>query len=59
MEDEIAYYYDSHATEKDRMGQPAAHSSLLHYLWNVLDWLFQGQTYAMLCTYGRARILCL
>ena len=47
MEEEINYYYDSHSTEKDRMGQPSAHSSLLHYLWNVLDWLFQGQTCAM------------
>ncbi len=47
IEDEVMYYYDSHATEKDRMGQPAAHSSLLHDLWNVLDWLFQGQTCAM------------
>lgn len=47
MEDEVRYYYDSHSTEKDCMGEPVAHSSLLHYLWNVLDWLLQGQTYAM------------
>ena len=47
IEDEVKYYYDSHETEKDRMGEPAAHSSLVHYLWNVLEWLFQGQTYAM------------
>src|SRR5712691_11897872 len=47
MEDEVRYYYDSHATEKDRMGQPAAHSSLLHYLWDVLKWLFHEQTCAI------------
>ena len=25
MEDEVRYYYDSHETEKDRMGEPLAH----------------------------------
>ena len=25
IEDEVKYYYDFHATEKDRMGQPSAH----------------------------------
>jgi Uma2 family endonuclease len=47
MEDEVRYYYDSHATEKDRMGQPSNHADLVRYLWNVLDWLFQGQTCAI------------
>lgn len=47
MEEEIKYYYDSHATEKDRMGQPSAHSELLHDLWNVLKWLFHEQTCAI------------
>ncbi|HEU0000982.1 MAG TPA: Uma2 family endonuclease [Ktedonobacteraceae bacterium] len=47
MEEEIKYYYDSHATEKDRMGQPSAHSELLHDLWNVLKWPFHEQTCAI------------
>ncbi len=46
-EDEVKYYYDSHETEKDRMGEPSAHSSLLHDLWNVLDWLFHGKMCAI------------
>lgn len=47
MEDEIRYYYDSHQTEKDRMGHPSAHNELVRYLWKVLERLFHGQTYAM------------
>lgn len=47
MEDEVRYYYDSHATEKDRMGQPSAHADLIHYLWDVLKWLFHEQTCAI------------
>ena len=46
-EDQVAYYYDSHSTEKDLMGEPAAHSSLAHYLVNVLTWLFHGQACAI------------
>src|SRR5579884_1526157 len=42
--DEVAYYYDSHSTQKDLMGEPAAHSSLAHYLVNVLKWLFDGKS---------------
>ena len=44
MEDEVKYYYDSHQTEKDRMGEPSNHSELVRYLWKVLEWLFQVQT---------------
>lgn len=47
MEDEVKYYYDSHQTEKDRMGHPSAHNELVRYLWKVLERLFQGQTFAM------------
>ncbi len=47
MEDEVRYYYDSHQTEKDRMGHPSAHNDLVRYLWKVLEKLFQGQTCAM------------
>jgi Uma2 family endonuclease len=43
-DDEIAYYYDSHSTEKDLMGEPSVHSSLVHYLMNVLTELFPAQT---------------
>ena len=44
IEDEVKYYYDSHATEKDRMGQPSAHAELVRYLWNVLKCLFHEQS---------------
>ncbi|MBV8695121.1 MAG: Uma2 family endonuclease [Ktedonobacteraceae bacterium] len=42
--DEVAYYYDSHSTEKDLMGEPSFHSRLVHYLMNVLTKLFPAQT---------------
>ena|SRR3989442_1421797 len=45
--DEIYYYYDSHVTEKDLMGEPSNHSKLVHYLWDVLLWLFHGQQCAI------------
>jgi Uma2 family endonuclease len=45
--DETYYYYDSHVTEKDLMGEPSNHSKLVHYLWDVLLWLFHGQQCAI------------
>ncbi len=45
--DEIAYYYDSHLTAKDLSGEPACHSQLIHYLWDVLRWLFREQIYVL------------
>jgi len=36
MDDEVAYYYDSHPTEEDLMGETRVHSMLVHYLMEVL-----------------------
>jgi Uma2 family endonuclease len=47
IEDEVKYYYDSHPTEEDQMGETAPHADLVHYLVEVLRWLFQGQTCAI------------
>jgi Uma2 family endonuclease len=47
IEDEVAYYYDSHPTEEDLMGETAAHAALIHYLMSVLNWLFKGQSCAV------------
>jgi Uma2 family endonuclease len=44
IEDEVAYYYDSHSTEEDLMGETSFHADLVHYLVEVLRWLFHGQT---------------
>lgn len=40
---QVRYYYDSHQTEEDLLGQTAWHSSLVSYLWDVLRWLFRDQ----------------
>lgn len=47
IEDEVAYYYDSHPTEEDLMGETAAHAALIHYLVSVLNWLCKGQSCAV------------
>ncbi len=47
IEDDIAYYYDSHPTEEDLMGEPSFHAALVHYLMDVLTWLFRGQVCAI------------
>ncbi|MBV9021657.1 MAG: Uma2 family endonuclease [Ktedonobacteraceae bacterium] len=47
-DDEIAYYYDSHSTEKDLMGEPSVHSRLIFYLIDVLTSLFSAQTCSVL-----------
>lgn len=43
ISNQVGYYYDSHQTEEDKLGQTAWHSSLVSYLWDVLRWQFQGQ----------------
>lgn len=40
----VEYYYDSHPTEEDLMGETGWHSRLIHYLFEVLSWLFHDQT---------------
>ena len=47
IEDEVAYYYDSHPTEEDLMGETSDHSMLISYLMLVLRWLFHGQRCAV------------
>jgi Uma2 family endonuclease len=47
IEGEVKYYYDSHSTEEDLMGETAFHAALARYLVEVLTWLFQGQLYAI------------
>ena len=47
IDDEVAYYYDSHPTEEDLMGETASHSALVHYLVEVLHWLFHDRFYAV------------
>ena len=43
----VQYYYDSHPTEEDLMGETSWHASLVDYLKAVLIWLFQGQVCAI------------
>jgi hypothetical protein len=47
VEDEVVYYYDSHPTQEDLMGETSFHSSLVGYLILVLRWLFRGQLCAV------------
>ncbi len=47
FEDEVAYYYDFHPTEEDLMGETSAHADLVHYLREVLKWLFHRQACAI------------
>jgi Uma2 family endonuclease len=43
----VHYYYDSHPTEEDLMGETSWHASLITYLKAVLSWLFRGQACAI------------
>jgi Uma2 family endonuclease len=47
IEDEVAYYYDSHSTQEDLMGETSFHADLVNYLLDVLRWLFHGRLYAI------------
>lgn len=47
IEDEVKYYYDSHPTEEDLMGETSFHRALVQYLIDVLTWLFHGQVCAI------------
>jgi Uma2 family endonuclease len=47
IEDKVAYYYDSHPTEEDLMGETSDHATLVSYLMAVLTWLFHGQRCAI------------
>ena len=47
IENEVAYYYDFHPTEEDLMGETSVHARLVHYLIEILTWLFHGQLCAI------------
>jgi len=47
IEDEVKYYYDSHPTQEDLMGETSFHADLVRYLMDVLSWLFHGQLCAL------------
>ena len=47
IEDEVKYYFDSHPTEEDLIGETAFHRALVHYLIDVLTRLFHGQPCAI------------
>jgi Uma2 family endonuclease len=45
---EVAYYYyDSHPTEEDLMGETLPHAELVHYLMDILNWLFRDHLCAI------------
>jgi Uma2 family endonuclease len=43
----VHYYYDSHPTEEDLMGESRPHAALVEYLKHVLQWLFRHQACAI------------
>ena len=47
IEDEVEYYYDSHPTQEDLMGETDFHHALIHYLIEVLTWMFHGRRCAL------------
>jgi Uma2 family endonuclease len=47
ISNQVQYYYDSHPTQEDLMGETVWHSRLIHYLFEVLSWLFHDQTCAI------------
>jgi Uma2 family endonuclease len=47
LKNEVEYYYDSHPTLEDLMGETSIHAGLVRYLMLVLAWLFRGQRCAI------------
>src|SRR5713226_4788277 len=47
IEDEVVYYYDSHPTQEDLMGERSFHADLVTYLMDVLKWYYHGQLCAL------------
>ncbi len=41
------YYYDSHPTREDLMGETIEHADLVHYLRDVLRWQFRERLYGI------------
>jgi len=47
IEDEVEYYYDSHSTQEDLMGETSFHADLVAYLMEVLRWYYHGKLCAL------------
>lgn len=47
IENEVEYYYDSHPTKEDLMGETSFHADLVHYLVDMLRWMFRDQSVAI------------
>jgi Uma2 family endonuclease len=47
VQKEVERYYDSHPTVEDLMGETSFHADLVHYLMDVLRWLFREQVCAI------------
>lgn len=47
IQKEVERYYDSHPTAEDLMGETSFHADLVHYLMEVLRWLFREQVCAI------------
>jgi len=47
LKNEVEYYYDSHPTLEDLMGETSIHAELVRYLMLVLTWLLRGQRCAI------------
>lgn len=47
LKNEVEYYYDSHPTVEDVMGETSFHADLVRYLMAVLTWLFRRQRCAI------------
>jgi Uma2 family endonuclease len=47
VQKEVERYYDSHPTVEDLMGETSFHADLVHYLMEVLRWLFHEQACAI------------
>ncbi len=47
LDNQVVYYYNSHPTEEDLMGETALHAAVIHYLVDVLRWLFADRVCAV------------
>lgn len=47
VQNEVEYFYDSNPTVEDLMGETSFHADLVHYLMEVLRWMFRGKLYAI------------
>ena len=47
VRNKVERYYDSHQTMEELMGESSLHAELIHYLVEVLRWLFHKQTCAI------------